>query len=209
VVVAQDSAIEVEMPIGYSFVCSSSPGVIVMAGGAPAGNTLASFTETPNEGDRGEVLFADSLGLTWLTVRPAAPPTGTEGCAQFADAPAGFTLSLREQLSLPPGAPLRFFRRTRLSLYRASDSRWYLGTRHWNAATQSFNAVQPVAGPLSPYSHDPGRTGLGFVYRDANNVELAMPVDPRSVAGITVTARSKSARFEDSTAITVALRNAQ
>ena len=207
--VAQDSAIEVEMPIGSSFVCASAPGMVVMATGTPRGHTLASFTETPNEGDRVQVLFADSLGVTWLAVRPAAPPTVSAGCAQFPQAAGSLTLSLQEQIALPPGAPLRFFRRTRFSLYRGSDARWYLGTRTWNAQTRDFNAVQPVAGPLNPYSQDAGLTGLRFVYRDSTSVELASPVDARRVASITIIARSKSVRFEDSTAMTVALRNTQ
>lgn len=209
IIVAQDSAIEVEMPIGTSFVCSSAPGSVTMAAPGGRGNTLASFTETPEVGDRLHVLFGDSVGSTWLTLRPTSASTAAGGCGQFPDVAQSLVFTLQEQIALPPGAPLRFSRRARLSLYRGSDARWYLGTRTWNGPNQTFNTVQPVAGPLSPYSDDASRTGLRFVHRDNDGLELPAPVDVRRVASVTIVARSRSTRFEDSTVVMVALRNAQ
>ena len=49
------------------------------------------------------------------------------------------------------GAPVRFTRPVRYSLYRAADGDWYLGEREWNPTTVRFNTIQPVSGPfLSP-----------------------------------------------------------
>ena len=208
ILVAQDSALEVELPIAMSFVCAATPGVVTMAAPAPSGNTLASFSETPGPGDRLQVLFADSLGATWLAFRPTSAPTATSACSQFPAFSGSLTFTLLEPIALPAGTPLRFSRRTRLSLYRGADSRWYLGSRSWNAETQTFNTIQPVAGPLRPYSHASDRTGLLFLYRGPDGAALPTPVDGHRVASVTIVTRSQTGRFEDSTAVTVALRNA-
>jgi hypothetical protein len=208
IIAAQDSAIEVYAPIGSALVCASTAGNIIMTTPTSPGQTLASFPESPGVGDRLLVLLNDSSGSTWLTMRPASSATTSAGCPHFAAQTSSLAMPLVEPIALPAGAPLRFARRTRLSLYRGSDTRWYLGTRAWNGDVQAFNTVQPVAGPLSPYSHQPDRTGLRFVYRGADGLDLADPVDTRLIASITVVARSRSVRFEDSTSLTVALRNA-
>jgi hypothetical protein len=209
VVLALDSAIEVHVPIGTSFVCASSPGLVTMAAPAASGNTLASFTETPGDGDRLNALFEDSLGATWLTLAPTSAPVVGQGCAHFADVSQTLTFALREHITVPAGTPLSFTRRTRFSIYRGSDRQWYLGIKDWNAELQTFNGIQPVAGPLKPYSPDPDRTGLRFMYRDHEGAELPAPVDPARIGAVTVLARSASARFEDSVAVTLALRNGQ
>jgi hypothetical protein len=209
VVIATDSAIEVHVPIGTSFVCASSPGLVTMAAPSPGGNTLASFAEPPGDGVRVHALFEDSLGATWLTLAPMSAPMVGQGCVHFADVSQTLTFALREHITVPAGAPLRFTRPTRISIYRGSDRQWYIGIKDWNAELQQFNGIQPVAGPLRPYSSDPERTGLRFVYRDSEGTELPAPVDYRRIGSITVVARSTSARFEDSTAVILALRNAQ
>ena len=127
---------------------------------------------------------------------------------------------MREPLLVTTGAALRLTRRMRMSLYRASDDRWYLGVKDWNGAAQRFNTIQPVAGPLQPYSADPQRTGLRFEYRDAAGSILPSPAEPGLIATIAVVARGESVRpvklagllssaaprYADSLAIAVALR---
>lgn len=209
ILIAQDSAIEVRIPVGTSFACGGIPGRVTMAAGTARGMTLGSFTETPDVGDRIAVLFEDSLGTTWLTMNVAARPEVGAGCAYFPGVSETRSAILQEQITVPAGAPMRFSRLVRLSLYRGSDNRWYLGSRDWNGTSQRFNTIQPVAGPLRPYSQDPRLTGLAFVYRDSAGFQLASPVEPKRVASITIVSRATSARFEDSTAVSVALRNAR
>ena len=209
VVVALDSAIEVQMPVGASFVCGSSPGFVTIAAPVARGNTLAGFSATPGLGDRMLALFEDSVGATWLTLRPAAIPTPAPGCGHFPGTIEARTISLLEPIVVPPGAPIKFTRTVRLSLYRGSDKRWYLGSKEWNAEQQSFNSIQPVAGPLSPYSQDPDRTGLRFEYRDAEGHALLDPVATTRIASITIVARATTSRFEDSVSVMVALPNAR
>jgi hypothetical protein len=124
---------------------------------------------------------------------------------------------------VPAGTALRFLRPLRLSLYRASDNRWYLGAKDWNGAAQRFNAIQPLAGPLQPYSADPTKTGLHFGYRDSQDAELPEPVETNRIASVTIVARGESTRpvhvaglssassgrYLDSTAVTIGLRNSR
>lgn len=206
--IALDSAIEVHMPIGAAFACASMPGRVTLPEPA-VGHTLTSFMESPGAGDRMQALIEDTLGVTWLTFHVAEPGESGGGCLYFPHVTETRALALREPVAVPAGTALRFTRPVRLSLYRGQDRNWYLGMRDWNGKLQRFNTVQPVAGPLRPYSADAGQTGLLFVYRDDDGVELPAPVDPMRIASITVIARATSGQFSDSSAMTVALRNAR
>ena len=65
VTLALDSALQIEMPIGSSVVCASTPGVVTMvAPSAERGAVLAAFSDSPEPGDRISALFHDSLGTT-------------------------------------------------------------------------------------------------------------------------------------------------
>jgi len=208
ITVALDSAIEVHAPIAAAFVCASTPGRVTIPE-PTLGNTLASFIEGPDVGDRMSTLFEDTLGATWLTFQVAEPSVPGGVCPYFPEVASTRTLVFRELVTLPAGAALRFTRPVRLSLYRGSDSRWYLGVRDWNGESQRFNAIQPVAGPLKSYSQDSGTTGLQFWYRDGGGAVLLPPVDPTRIASITIVSRAALGQFDDSTSVTVALRNAR
>lgn len=210
IVAALDSAIELHAPIGTALLCASDAGrVVIPAADARPGNVLSSFSERPQPGDRIHALYQDSLGATWLSFHVASDPHMASGCAFFPGVADVWVLELREALGLPAGAPLRFTRPVRLSIYRGSDTRWYLGARDWNGLTERFNTIQPLAGPLRPYSADPDSTGLLFTYRDASGAVLDAPTDPLRIASITITARAAGARRVDESVLVVALRNAR
>src|SRR5688500_15883787 len=174
VMVADDSALQVRMQIGASVVCSSIPGSVTLAAGtAHRGNVLAAFSDMPEPGDLVTALFHDSLGTTWLTFRLASAPLPAS-CLRF-PASSGWQLTLMEPVEIPAGAALRLMRPLRLSLCRASESRWYLGAKEWNAALNRFNAIQPVAGPYSRYDADESRSGLAFLYTDRHGHRLDVP----------------------------------
>lgn len=216
---AQDTAIEVRMPLGSAVVCASTPGrFVIPAPDTAPGNTLAAFVDAPQPGDRIAALFSDSTGTTWLTLHVATSPVA-DACAAFGAASA-WTVMTSEPLAIPTGAILRFTRPLRLAMYRASDSRWYLGAREWSAEHQSFATIQPVAGPLRPPSADESATGLLFVYRDASAARLVPPLDPAHVASVSIVTRTLTAtpiHIEglsgfgrarlDSSVVTIALRN--
>jgi prepilin-type N-terminal cleavage/methylation domain-containing protein len=213
ILVASDSAIELRAQIGTAVTCASGTGqVTIPAPSTAGGNTLSAFIDAPDADDFVAAYLEDSAGGSWLTLRAAAAPVAG-GCISFTESPA-WTIPLREQLPVPAGTALRILRPLRLSVYRASDGRWYLGARDWNAATQRFNTIQPVAGPLSE---------LRFAYADRFGGELAPGAETSRIASVRIVARGVSLRpvrvpgrrptttgaFADSAAVIVVLRNAR
>jgi type II secretory pathway pseudopilin PulG len=209
ILVALDSALEVRMSVGVSAVCASQPGRATIPSAEPlGGNTLTSFVAEPSHGDGLAALFQDSLGTTWLTLRVSQVERVSAPCGYFSRT-SDRALTLVEPIVLPPGTPVLVTRRVRLSLYRGSDAQWYFGSRDWNAELDRFNTTQPVAGPLRAYSGDAARTGLRFTYTNSAGDALSPPVDLRAIAGITITARAARGELEDSSIVTLALRNAR
>ena len=188
--VAQDSALEVRVTTGTSFVCSSVPGRLdIRAPSASSEGDVSAFARSPSPGDRISALLSDSLGVTWLHLQVASPPGAQELCAYNPEMGKTWSIATVEPMTLPPGAAVRFVRPLRLSLYRSSDNRWYLGARDWNGDALRFNAIQPVAGPLLRYQDGPG-SGLRFLYHDNQGRQLVPPVDPATVASVSVVARA-------------------
>jgi hypothetical protein len=203
---AQDSALQLQLPIGSSVVCSATPGAVtVAAGSTQRGSVLAGFSDMPEAGDRIAALFHDSTGTTWLTFRISSAPM-TASCARFPVAPA-WQLSIIEPIAIPAGAAVRFVRPLRLSLYKSSDSRWFLGAREWNNASDRFNTIQPVSGPYTRYDEDPYRSGLAFLYYSRTGERLEAPVDPSRVGGISIVVRASTTSKSDSGVVSVVLRN--
>lgn len=219
---AHDTALEVRMPVGSAVACDGWAGrVVVPAPTAAPGHTLAAFLDTPQPGDRIAALFSDSLGSTWMTLHVATSPVAA-ACARFPGVAEAWSITTNEQVTIPSGAILRFSRPLRLAMYRASDSRWYLGAREWNAEGQAFHSIQPVVGPLQPPSSDESVTGFLIVYRDATGSRVLPPFDPAQVASVTIVTRTLTGapvrveglagfgmRRGDSSTVTIALRNAR
>ena len=224
IVVAQDSALEVRVTIASAIVCGSAPGrLTIPAASSARGNALAGYVESPEPDDAVAAFFEDSAAGTWLTLHVASAPASGGACPSFPSVVSLWTIELREPLVVPVGTTLRFTRPLRLSLYRASDNRWYLGARDWNGTSQRFNTIQPVAGPLRPYSLVEFETGLLFTYQDATGALLSDLADTRRIASIRIVARGSSTRvvrlaptvsqpngtYLDSARLLVGLRNSR
>jgi type II secretory pathway pseudopilin PulG len=220
-----DSAIEFFANVGSSVVCQTADGKSV---GLPAsslsrGNTLTSLLTQPDTGDIA-VFHRDSTNAAseWerhriigFTARPLAvtcPASDATG--------TGFLVELSTPLSshVRTGAPVRFVRRGRYSLYRASDGRWYLGYRRCNAVGASTcGAIQPLSGPYRDYSSDSRHTGLLFEYFDGSGSRLTQTSSPIAIARVDISARAESRhriRVEgrvsapaDSATVAIAIRN--
>jgi len=188
ILVALDSAIEVAVTTGSSITCRSDTARVVVARPSAAGNTIGAFPETPQPGDGVEILDVDST-VGHISARVSHAPVAA-ACERFPWA-AGWNVAIAELFVVQAGMPVRFTRRLRLSVYRASDSRWYLGMREWNAAQGRFNTIQPVAGPLLPYGGQ--SSGFRLQYRDSTGALLVAP-DPSRIALVTVVARGDSRR---------------
>ena len=203
-----DSAMEMFTSIGASVLCQLTS--VTEAGLAPAartGNSLASFTTQPDTGDLalfyvaantdtiswerhriasyGARSLATSCPLTSGFTRPADLAAGLEGY--------GLTLETPLSANVRAGAPVRFIRRGRYSLYRAADGEWYLGYRRCNAlGASACGAIQPLSGPYRSYSRDRNATGLLFEYFDEHGTALAPSSSPLDLARVDLTVRAES-----------------
>ena len=230
-----DSAVEFFAAIGSSVVCeSTAPDLLALAAaGDPRGNTLTAFLTQPDTGDLALVYYAsDSGGVeSWHRHRIASlGPTSVDRSCDLAPGPAvqqapwrvGFNLRLAAPAAGAPysfrGAPVRFIRRGRYSIYRSSDGAWYLGYRRCNAVGPSAcGGIQPLSGPYRPYDADGAGTGLLLEYFDGSGYPLGA-ASPLGLARIDVTVRAESqqriliegartTRYGDSAKISVAVRN--
>lgn len=224
-----DSALEFFSTIGSSIVCEALGAAQVGLPPSISGATLTSFATQPDTGDLA-LFYVDSASTQsrWRRYRitdfstrslsTTCPPSSN--FAREADVASGkaFALSLDDSLvaGIHPGSPVRFVRRGRYSLYRASDGEWYLGYRRCNAIGPSVcGSVQPLSGPYRLYSRDVDQSGLGFEYFDRGGARLLD--SPLLLSRVDVTARAASPRivlFEgrswlpsDSARVSIAVRN--
>ncbi len=237
-----DSAMELFANIGSSVVCQSMGSEVGLPGAvSPPGNTLSAFLFEPDTGDIA-LFYRDSAESTggdstasvsrWERHRVhgfssrvlvnacpeatgLAPSDGSSG-----NGSTGFVVTLESPLSehVGAGAPVRFVRRGRYSLYKASDGDWYLGYRRCNAlGPRVCGAVQPLSGPYRPYNRDSHLTGLLFEYFDVQGARLGASASPLSVARVDITARAQSRQRlliegrswtpGDSATVSIAVRN--
>ena len=203
--VMADSALELFAGIGTSVACRTISGTsIALAAESPTANTLTSFLLNPDSGDlaliyrRNDSLEVD--GDRWERHRIATltPRSGDPDCLAEGIAPGeGFVLTVQSPVDgvVAPGTPVRFVRRGRYSLYRSSDSEWYLGYRRCNAIGVSVcGAIQPISGPYRRYSADKAQTGFLFEYFDPVGAPLTATASPLSIARVDVTARADPGR---------------
>jgi prepilin-type N-terminal cleavage/methylation domain-containing protein len=229
-----DSAIEFFANVGSSIVCQASPGNGIGLPGAapPRGNAVTAFSSQPDTGDLA-VFLRDTTGGAGEWERYRILGFSARASATTCPAPSAFSrLSNLDasgkgfllELSSPPGpgvrsgAPVRFIRRGRYSLYRASDGRWYLGYRRCNAVgVPQCGSIQPLSGPYRDYSSSPRATGLLFEYFDESGTRLTAGASPLDIARIDITARAESRhrivverrvnRPADSATVAIAIRN--
>jgi len=229
-----DSAIEFFANVGSSIVCQTTGGNGVGLPGASSGrgNALTAFLTQPDSGDIA-VFHRDALEgasewerhriISFAARLLSMTCPGSSAFAREADIDAGvngFFVELSTPLSayVRPGAPVRFIRRGRYSLYHASDGRWYLGFRRCNAVgASSCGAIQPLSGPYRDYSSNPRNTGLLFEYFDESGSRLTPGASPLVIARVDITARAESKQRivvegrvsapADSATVAIAIRN--
>ncbi|MEO7368798.1 MAG: prepilin-type N-terminal cleavage/methylation domain-containing protein [Gemmatimonadaceae bacterium] len=235
--VMSDSAIELYTSIGTSIACAAPSGLSL--GLAPSvlanGNTLTSLLATPDTADLVSIYTIPGGNIDsakWETRRIAgfagralasscAASTGFTTLADAAAGATGYQLTLASATSTisRQGAPVRFLRRSRYSIYKSSDGRWYLGYRRCNVfGPPPCAAIQPLSGPYRPYGKRGTGSGLSFRYFDAAGSELAPGSNGLNLARVDIVLRGESARrvamagdvkntFNDSTIVSVSPRN--
>jgi hypothetical protein len=227
-----DSAIEFFANIGSSVACQIAGNEIGLPGAHSSGSSLSAFLVTPDTGDlallyragdSGQAVWEQHRILSFSSRSLSASCPASSGFSEQAEmdaAASGFVVALAPPVptEVIPGSPIRFVRRGRYSLYRASDGAWYLGYRRCNAVGVSqCGAIQPVSGAYRAYSRDTLASGLVFEYFDLNGQRLTQDASPMTLARVDVTARSEGAhpiwsgerlrRIADSATISIAIRN--
>ena len=227
-----DSAIEFFASIGSSVVCQSTGNQIGLPARHSEASSLSAFLVEPDTGDIAAFYTRSAEGreewerhrITGFSSRSLAnscpPTTGFSAQRDLDAAVTGFVVTLADPLTggMKAGMPVRFLRRARYSLYRASDGHWYLGYRRCNAVgPSSCGPVQPLSGPYGAYSADARVTGLAFEYFDAQGHPLAPSDSPSMLARVDITARSEQSqraatsgelgRIAEAATMSVAVRN--
>jgi hypothetical protein len=207
-------AVEYRATLAQSAICTISPSrrrVTIPPEHLASGAPLTWFGTQPEAGDTLLVLASDStLGDRWDRHVLTSAPSRTGTCpvasgltSTSAEASAALTLSLSPQLdsAIAAGALVRIVRRARYELYRASDSRWYLGYLDClSSRATPCNVVQPVSGPFAP-------SGVQLAYLDVNGARTTDPWRVARIDVLAVAARRSSPTTLDSLATTIALRN--
>ncbi|HEX7978435.1 MAG TPA: hypothetical protein VF461_07525 [Gemmatimonadaceae bacterium] len=189
---ASDSAIELRAVVASAIACDSATSVVTLAPDAGAAPPLGGISRAIAVGDSLWFL-TDSLG--WLARTVVAASRTTTGCLRpFAPSASTTRLTLDTALNVGGGTPLRVTRHERWLFYRASDGRWYLGMRDWNAASARFNASQPVAGPFVRALRSGERTGFRF-YDSLGNALIPDGTNEGNIARVRVATLSGVAAY--------------
>ncbi len=232
-----DSAIELYASIGSSAVCTISGSALLLVPqqlvvGAPISSFLATpdtddvalvYVNVPASADSSRWEIARITAVSTRAVSTTCPPS--TGFTTATDAAPGRTTYSVALASLPAGArrgaPVRFLRRGRYSLYRSSDGTWQLGYRRCAAQPpHDCFAIQPISGPYRAYTSGSGTnaSGLALRYYDSSGRELFDAALSSSVARVEVVLRGESAstaslagdahdRYRDSVLVTISPRN--
>ncbi len=208
------SAVEFRATLAQSAICTIAPSrqrITIPPEHLASGAPITWLGTQPEAGDTLLVLATDStLGDAWqrhiLTANPSnsgSCPVSTGLTTTAAEASAGLTLSVAPPLdtTIAPGTLVRIVRRARYELYRASDSRWYLGYLDCLATRATpCNVVQPVTGPFIP-------AGIRLAYLDRNGAPTTDPWRVARIDVLAISSRRSSPTMLDSLATTIALRN--
>ncbi len=233
-----DTAVEIFATLGTSVVCTSPSGQMLFLPPAvlASGAGLTSLLASPDTGDLALIYSipgGNPDSARWIESRISAFATrslatscpASTGFTSALDAAAGrlgyaLTLPANPSFEIRPGAPVRFIRRGRYSLYRSSDGDWYLGYRRCNSTGASVClTIQPVSGPYLPYvGGGTSAGGLAFRYFDSAGGELFDASPSSTLSRFDVVLRGETARavalvgdareqYRDSAVISISPRN--
>ena len=179
-----------------SWINPPAPGdvVYIYSDGTAAGNVDDSwvpFTITDT---------ASAVNATWC---PSGTPTSITQAADDAQRKYRVTLSAApDPLRIKSGAPIRFAREVRYSLYAASDANWYVGyetcTPSGVPGTAGACANREVlAGPVRAATSDTTSSGLYFVYYGQDGARITSPAQAAQIARVGIGLRTSPLSLKD------------
>jgi prepilin-type N-terminal cleavage/methylation domain-containing protein len=216
------TALQFRAAIGSSALCRyAAPTVIDLPPKVlSSGNVITSWINPPAPGD---VVFiyndgtaAGNVDDTWTqftitdttsavdaTWCPAGGATSITQVADDAQRKYRVTLSAApDPLRIKPGAPIRFAREVRYSLYAASDANWYVG---YETCTPSGTPGvagpcadrEVLAGPVRAASTDTTTSGLYFVYYAQDGTPITNPALAAQIARVGIGLRTSPLSLKD------------
>lgn len=101
------------------------------------------------------------------------------------------------QAQIEPGAPIRFAREVRYSIYQASDNQWYVGFQSCTPNATfglpgTCGAREVLAGPVKAATTDTTTSGLFFVYWNKSDARLTALSSSDTIGRISVGIRTTS-----------------
>lgn len=243
-----DTSMQFRAFVGSSIVCNYATGT----GVAPAiielppqelanGNVLASWINPPapndiaylydngtSGGNSDDSWSVFTISDTTSAANSAWCPTSTTFTAAADATKRRYRITLStapDQARIVRGAPIRFAREVRYSIYLAGDGKWYIGyqTCTPNVAYGSPGTCgtrEVLAGPVKPGTADTLTSGLFFVYRKRDGTRVTVLSASDTIASVNVGIRttsgsllgatsSKAASLQggDSIRFTIAIRN--
>ncbi|MEO7997959.1 MAG: hypothetical protein ABI852_10970 [Gemmatimonadaceae bacterium] len=187
-----DTSLDMQALAGSGVACAAPASNIIDM--LPLNGTDAlrtSWFATPQAGDRVYTVGTDSAmvpvdGNWQSSVLSASSSAAASNCVgqpllTMSSTPGTVVrLTLASAIPMKPsvGSSVRIMRRTRYSLYKASDGLWYLGRKTFNGLV--WTTIQPVSGPFDK----PVLKGLLIQVRDSasNVLPPGSLTSPRSIA---------------------------
>ena len=238
-----DTSIQFRAFVGSAVVCNYASTTIIELPPQElaSGNVLASWINPPQPND---VVYmydsgtaAGNVDDTWAVFTIADTTSDTEsswcptsrGFATVADAGnSRYRITLNSapnQARIEIGAPIRFAREVRYSVYLASDGQWYVGFQSCTpnptyGLAGTCGAREVLAGPVKPGTTDVSTSGFYFIFKKRDGTQVtalaatdtisSVTVGIRTTAGSLLGATSSKAASEqggDSLRFTVGIRN--
>ena len=238
-----DTSIQFRAFVGSAIVCNYASTTIIdlPPQELASGNVLASWINPPQPNDYAYLydsgVEAGNADDTWKVVQITDTASAADaswcptsrGFAAAADAGnLRYRITVSEALAparIEIGAPIRFAREVRYSVYLASDAQWYVGFQSCTPVVGTNNpgacgAREVLAGPVKPGTGDIATSGLYFLFRRRNGARVtalaatdtisSVEVGIRTTAGSLLGATSNKAASEqggDSLHFTVGISN--
>lgn len=210
-----DTSIQFRAFVGSAVLCNYASATMIdlPPQELASGNVLASWINPPQPND---IAFIYDSGTeagnqddTWGTFQ--VTDTASEANAAWCPTARGFATAAdatkrryRITLGVAPnparnelGAPIRFAREVRYSVYLASDEQWYVG---FQSCTPVFGTNNPgtcgarevLAGPVKPGTADTTTSGLYFVFRKRDGTRVTSISTSDTIASVSVGIRTTS-----------------
>jgi prepilin-type N-terminal cleavage/methylation domain-containing protein len=162
-------------------------------------------TEAGNADDDWTPFVIDTVTTTTSSTACPVSSTFTTASDNSAEKLLVELPSAPDQAQILPGAPIRFAREVRYSVYQASDGQWYVGFQRctpnvtWNSAGEC-GTREVLAGPVKPATSDTLTSGLYFVYYNQTGGRVTTAALDTTIAAIGIGVRTTSESLRQATA---------